>query len=101
MDPRNGGDILCWQEGVHPVPRVGRREGGAGHGCCPVEVGGGDPQDPLRVPAGRDDEEEQRIASNFARNGPLPQCVRRVLFSKLCSMHFEKSRTHEYSAFPA
>ena len=30
-----------------------------GYGCCPIEVGGGDPQDPLRVPAGRDDEEEQ------------------------------------------
>ena len=59
MDPRNGGDLLCSHEGVHPVARLGRREGGAGHGCCPVEVGGGDPQDPLRVPAGRDDEEEQ------------------------------------------
>ena len=59
MDPRNGGDLLCLQEGVYPVPRLGRREGGAGHGRCPVEVGGGDPQDPLRVPAGRDDEEEQ------------------------------------------
>ena len=44
---------------VHPVPRHGRQEGGAGHGCCPVWVGGGDPQDPLRVPAGRDYEEEQ------------------------------------------
>ena len=59
MDPRNGGDLLCSQEGVYPVPRRGRREGGAGYGCCPIEVGGGDPQDPLRVPAGRDDEEEQ------------------------------------------
>ena len=29
------------------------------HGRCPVEVGGADPQDPLRVPAGRDDGEEQ------------------------------------------
>ena len=59
MDPRNGGDLLCSQEGVYSVPRRGRREGGAGYGCCPIEVGGGDPQDPLRVPAGRDDEEEQ------------------------------------------
>ena len=59
MDPRNGGDLLCSQVGVHPVPRLGRREGGAGHGRCPVEVGGGDPQVPLRVPAGRDDEHKQ------------------------------------------
>ena len=57
--PRNGGDLLCSQEGVYSVPRRGRREGGAGYGCCPIEVGGGDPQDPPRVPAGRDDEEEQ------------------------------------------
>ena len=59
MDTRNGGDLLCSQEGVHPVPRLGRREGGAGHGRCPVEVGWSDPPDPLRVPAGRDDKEEQ------------------------------------------
>ena len=59
MDPRNGGDLLCSQEGVYSVPRRGRREGGAGYGCCPIEVGGGDPQDPPRVPAGADDEEEQ------------------------------------------
>ena len=59
MDPRNGGDLLCSQEGVYPVPRGWRREGGAGYGRCPVQVGGGDPQDPLRVPAGRDDQEEQ------------------------------------------
>ena len=59
MTPRNGCDLLCLQEGVHPVPRLGRREGGAGHRRCPVEVGLGDPQDPLRVPAGRDHEEEQ------------------------------------------
>ena len=44
---------------MYSVPRRGRREGGAGYGCCPIEVGGGDPQDPSRVPAGRDDEEEQ------------------------------------------
>ena len=62
MDPRNGGDLLCLQEDVHPVPRLGHREGGAGHGPCPVEGAGGDPQDPLWVPAGRDDEEEQRGA---------------------------------------
>ena len=30
--------------------------------CCPVEVGGGDPQDPLRVSTGRDDKEEQMCA---------------------------------------
>ena len=59
VDPRNGGDLLCSQEGVYSVPRRGRREGGAGYGCCPIEVGGGDPQDPPRVPAGCDDEEEQ------------------------------------------
>ena len=59
MDRCNGGGILCLQEGVYPVPRRGRREGGAGYGCCPIEVGGGDPQDPFQVPAGRDDEEEQ------------------------------------------
>ena len=39
MDPRNGGDLLCSQEGVYSVPRRGRREGGAGYGCCPIEVG--------------------------------------------------------------
>ena len=59
MDPRNGGDLLCLQEGVYPVPRRGRREGGAGYGRCPVQVGGCDPQDALRVPRGCDDEEEQ------------------------------------------
>ena len=59
MEPRNGSDLLCSQEGVHPVPRRGRLEGGAGYGCCPVEEGGGDPQDPLWVPAGRDDQEER------------------------------------------
>ena len=59
MDPRNGGDLLCAQEGVYSVPRRGCRLGGAGYGCCPIEVGGGDPQDPPRVPAGRDDEEEE------------------------------------------
>ena len=59
MDPRNGGDLLCSQEGVYAVPRRGRREGGAGYGRCSVQVGGGGPQDPFRVPAGCDDEEEQ------------------------------------------
>ena len=59
MDPGNGGDLRCSQEGVYPSQRRGRQEGGAGYGCCPIEVGGGDPQDPFRVPAGRDDEEEQ------------------------------------------
>ena len=59
MDPRKGGDLLSSQEGVYPVSRRGHREGLAGYGCCPKEVGVGDPQDPLRVPAGRDDEEEQ------------------------------------------
>ena len=59
MDPRNGGDLLCPQEGVYPFSGRARREGGAGYGRCPVQVGGGDPQDPLRVPANRDDEEEQ------------------------------------------
>ena len=59
VDPHNGRDLLCAHEGVYSVPRRGRREGGAGYGCCPIEVGGGDPQDPPRVPAGRDDEEEE------------------------------------------
>ena len=59
VDPRNSGDLLCAQEGVYSVPRRGRREGGAGYGCGPIEVGGGDPQDPPRAPAGRDDEEEE------------------------------------------
>ena len=59
VDPRNGADPLCSQEGVYSVPRRGCWEGGAGYGCCPIEVGGGDPQDPPWVPAGRDDEEEQ------------------------------------------
>ena len=48
-----------------PSRAAGRREGGAGYGCCPIEPGGGDPQDPPRVPAGRDDEEEQGGARAF------------------------------------
>ena len=59
MLPRNGADLLGQQEGVHPVTRLEHREGGTGHGRCPVEVGGGDPQDPLRVSAGCEDQEEQ------------------------------------------
>ena len=35
MDPRNGGDLLCAQEGVYSVPRRGRREGGRGTGVAP------------------------------------------------------------------
>ena len=42
-----------------PSRAAGADKGGAGYGCCPIEVGGDDPQDPPRVPAGRDDEEEQ------------------------------------------
>ena len=42
-----------------PSRAAGAGRGGAGYGCCPIEVGGGDPRDPPRVPAGRDDEEEQ------------------------------------------
>ena len=61
MEPRNGGDLLCSQEGVYPFPCSGRREGGVRHGRCPVQLGAADPQDPLRVPAGRDDEEEQAV----------------------------------------
>ena len=33
----------------------------------------------------------RKFASNFARNRPLPQCIRRVFFSNFCCMHFEKS----------
>ena len=58
MDSRDDGDLLRLQEGVYHVPCVRRRERGAGHGRCPIEVGGGGPQNPLRVPAGRDNEEE-------------------------------------------
>ena len=65
MDPSNGGDLVCSQEGVYPVPRRGRREGGAGYGYCPIQVGGGGPQDPFWVPAGRDDEEEQQGARSL------------------------------------
>ena len=43
----------------------------------------------------------RKFASKFARNWPLPQCVRRVRFGKLCSMHFDESGTHEYKAFTA
>ena len=57
MDPRNGGDLLGPQKRVQPVPDLGRRDGGAGHGRCPVEVDGGDPHDPLWVSAGRVEEE--------------------------------------------
>ena len=59
MDPRNGGDLQCSQEGMYPAPRRGARRGGRGADAAPVQVGGGDPQDPLRVPAGLYDEEEQ------------------------------------------
>ena len=38
----------------------------------------------------------RKFASNFARNRPLPQYIRRCFFSKFCSIHFEKSGTHEY-----
>ena len=43
----------------------------------------------------------RKFASNSARNRPLPQCIRRCFFSKLCCMHFEKSGTHEYKALTA
>ena len=66
MDPGNGGDLLHLQEGSG--------QGGAGHGRCPVEVGGGDLQDPPRVPAGRDNEEEQGGARALLA-GELPFVV--------------------------
>ena len=50
---------LGLQEGVYSLSHLGRRQLGAGHRLCPVEVGPGGPQDPLRVPAGREGEEEQ------------------------------------------
>ena len=72
VDPRNGGDLLCAQEGVYSVPRRGRREGGAGYGCGPIEVGGGDPQDPPRAPAGRGDEEWRGVPGHSCqRTCPL------------------------------
>ena len=43
VDPRDGGYRLGPQKGVYPVPRPGRRQGGAGHRRCPLEVGGGGP----------------------------------------------------------
>ena len=43
----------------------------------------------------------RKFASKFARNRPLPQCVRHVRFGKLCSMHFDETGTHEYKAFTA
>ena len=42
-----------------PSHAAGPERGGAGYGCCPIGVGGGDPQYPFRVTAGCDDEEEQ------------------------------------------
>ena len=42
-----------------PSRAAGAGRGGAGYGRCHVQVGGVEPQDPLRVPAGRDDKEEQ------------------------------------------
>ena len=42
-----------------PSRAAGAGKGGGGYGCCPIEVGGGDPQDPFWVPAGCDDEEDQ------------------------------------------
>ena len=50
MNPPDGGDL--------PVSRLCRRDGGEGHGRCPVAVAGGGPKDRLWVPAGRDEEEE-------------------------------------------
>ena len=49
----------CVRRKASTPPRAaGAGGGGAGHGRCPVQVGEGDPQDPLRVPGSRDDEEE-------------------------------------------
>ena len=74
MDPRNGGDLPRSQEVVYPVPRRGRREGGAGYRRCPIQAGGGEPQDPLQVPPGRDDKEEQGGARAL-----LPEDLHRVV----------------------
>ena len=41
MDPRSGGDLLCAQEGVYSVPRLGRREGGGGVRVWPHRGGWG------------------------------------------------------------
>ena len=42
-----------------PSRAAGAGRGGRGTGAAPVQEGGGDPQDPLWVPAGCDDDEEQ------------------------------------------
>ena len=38
VDSLDGGDLLGPQEGVYPLRCLGRREGEAVHGRCPVEV---------------------------------------------------------------
>ena len=57
-----------------PSRAAGAGWGGAGYRCCPVEVGGGDPQDPLLVLVGHDDEEEPGGARAF-----LPEDLPRVV----------------------
>ena len=39
VDSRGGGDLLGRDKGVYLVPRLRRREGGAGHGRRPIVVG--------------------------------------------------------------
>ena len=68
VDPPDGGDLLAPQESVYPVLCLARWEGGAEHRCCPIEVGRGGPQDPLRVLVGHDGEEERGTSQT-----PLPE----------------------------
>ena len=53
MDPCKGGDLLCSQEGVYPVPRPGRREGGAGTGTAPYSCVGAIHHNRQHVPGHR------------------------------------------------
>ena len=98
VDPRNGGHLLCSQEGVYRVPRRGRWEGGAGYGRCPVQVGGGDPQDPLPVSLGRDDEEEQEGAQALLPEDLPPIYDFSSCFSpKFKVMHFQNGDIKLYT----
>ena len=62
----------CVRRKVCTPSRAAGAGRGGGYRCGPIEVGGGDPQDPPRVPAGRDDEEEQGVPGHSCqRTCPL------------------------------